>query len=125
MATWKDMSVASYRAALAMAKLKNHRSAISRAYYSAFAALVHEIRRETKVFATGYEHPQHHQMGRYIKRSRSLALGSDQRQIREALARLYRARLDADYRKDAIQTDSDLKSAIADLDYILRTVGVI
>jgi uncharacterized protein (UPF0332 family) len=124
MATWEQMSTSCLKATEALARLRNRRSAISRAYYAAFAAVTGEIRKRTHEFPKGYEHPPHPQLGRYVKRHLTHMTHPDRDDLRDALLRLYEARLDADYRHQTDPTDADVRSAMADAVYVRQSVGL-
>ncbi|QNN25259.1 HEPN domain-containing protein [Planctomycetales bacterium ZRK34] len=125
MATWQDMSLAAMKAARLLAGRKNHRSAINRAYYAAFSAMTNEIRKRTHEFPRGYEHPPHVRVGSYIKRFLTDRTKAHRDELRDAMARLYAARVEADYRHESTPTDREMGNAMVDALYIMESVGVI
>lgn len=122
MATWSEMSLACFHAAIVLASLKKRRSAVNRAYYAAFSAVTGEIRKRTLDFPNGYEHPPHHQLGRYVKRHLTDLSQRDRDDLRDALVRLYEARLDADYRHEDDPTDHEVRDVMSDARYVLDSL---
>lgn len=103
---------------------KNHRGAINRAYYAAFSAMTAEIRKRTMDFAHGYEHPRHIELDRYIKKFLIDRSKADRQDLRDEIKRLYRARVEADYRHAAGLDDRDVRDARHDADYVLQSLAV-
>jgi hypothetical protein len=97
LATWRDLSLDSLRAAKTLAGEGCLRSAVSRSYYAAYCAVTSELVTRGVAFARGWSNPAHDQMPDLV--SNNLALPPDRRRrLRKALRILRRAREDADYR---------------------------
>jgi uncharacterized protein (UPF0332 family) len=122
--SWADMSSQAWSAARMLAGSNNRRGALNRAYYAAFAALTSEIRKRTMTFPAGYEHPPHVQMGRFVKRCFDDRSKADRQDLRDAIKRLYQARIEADYRHEARFTDTDVRNALFDARFILHSMEI-
>lgn len=70
----------------------------------------------------GFEHPPHTQLGRFVKKYLTTMTKADRDEIRLALARLYEARIDADYRHESDPSDADMRSAMADASFVIESV---
>jgi uncharacterized protein (UPF0332 family) len=119
------MSLANFEAMKTLTKLKNRRSAISQAYYAAFSAVTFEVRKRVSDFPGGYEHPPHNQVGRYLRKHLVDYSHADRVDLRDAMMRLYEARVDADYRKDAVFSDRDVSTVVIDARYVMESLGVL
>lgn len=117
------MSMKSWKAAVALQKLRNHRSCVSRFYYAAFSAVTAEVRKVAHHFPNGFEHPPHPQMGKAIKRHLVQFDRPERNELRDAMSRLYNARLDADYRHQADPGDADARNAMRDARYVMESLG--
>lgn len=122
MSSWMEMSDASRRAMQALAGLKNRRGAVNRAYYAAFSATTAALRKRVSQFPHGFEHPPHTQLGRFVKKHLTTMTKADRDEIRLALARLYEARIDADYRHESDPSDADMRSAMADASFVIESL---
>ena len=109
-------------AARELEKRKNWRSATNRYYYAAFSAITAHLRKRTMEFPNGYEHPPHRQVGRFIKRYLVELPKADRDELRDALARLYRAREDADYRHEISLAHDTVRQSRLDYDYVKSTI---
>jgi len=103
-ATWEDVGVNSFRAAVELfdAGGSRYRSAVSRFYYAAFALLTHELSRRGAPFHAGRETPSHAELPRLIEAH--LNQFSEQRRanLARTVAELYRDRLAADYSRERV-----------------------
>ncbi|NJL31042.1 MAG: HEPN domain-containing protein [Phycisphaerales bacterium] len=119
------MSLKNRNAAVLLAQAKNHRSAVSRAYYAAFSAITCELRKYTLEFENGNEHPPHRQIGRFIKKYFVGLSRAERDDLRDVLARLYQARIDADYRHEAEFSDEVARLALSDMEYVLESLELV
>ena len=122
---WSDMGRQAWKAAVDLGKLRNRRSCVSRAYYAAFSAVTAEIRKITTDFPKGFEHPPHPQLGKAVKKHLTHFSKHDRDELRDALSRLYSARLDADYRHEAEPDADSTRNALRDARYVLQSMGEI
>lgn len=122
--SWTEMSVEAWKADRSLQKLKKHRASANRFYYSAFSAVTAECRKRTTDFAFGYEHPAHRSLGREIKKLLTTMTKQDRDDLRDAVKRLYDARIDADYHADAPVGDVIVRNAMRDARFVLDSLGV-
>src|SRR5438477_821532 len=108
------MSFSALRAARLLRYEKNWRGSINRAYYAAFSAVSAELRKRVREFPHGFEHPPHWQTGLYIKKFFTHMSKADRNELRDAVTRLYAARLDADYRHATSIAEAECRSALVD-----------
>lgn len=113
MATWEDVGVDSFRAAVELfdAGGSRYRSAVSRFYYAAFALLTHELsRRGGAPFHAGRETPSHAELPRLIE-AHLIQFGEERRaNLARTVAELYRDRLDADYSVQRIDKTAAMRA---------------
>ena len=99
MATWVEMSIDAYKAASAL-RSTHERSAISRAYYAAYAAVTNELKKVPSL-TLDYEdnNPRHSKLPKYVQHGFS-ELDHDPQTVQEIkrnLKDLMRDRIRADY----------------------------
>jgi uncharacterized protein (UPF0332 family) len=120
---WNEVALDSYRAAQELRKVRP-RSCVSRAYYSAHAALTRALLR------VGYQPPQRHQTPPHQQMARLIgehlaSLGPGKvRELRSSIRRLYAARLEADYVNTASIDGAIALGSVRDAASVLRALEV-
>lgn len=122
--TWLDMSEQAWKAGRVLQSNRKHRACANRFYYAAFSAVTAELRKHKSNFAYGYEHPPHREIGREIKRMLTNFSKQDRDDLRDAVRRLYDARIDADYHANAPMTSTLTRNAMRDARFVLTSLGV-
>lgn len=97
MATWKELSLDSLRAAQKLLDEGHLRSSVSRSYYAAYCAVAGELARRSVRFARGWNNPAHEQLTVLIRNGLPLQIGT-RRRLTRAVRRLRFARQNSDYR---------------------------
>lgn len=99
MATWPEIGIDNFRAAVALYDGGCYRNAVSRFYYAAFAALTHElIRRGARpAFRDGRNTPGHTELPRLIRVYFTHMSTGKLNNLTAQVTGLYLDRLEADY----------------------------
>jgi uncharacterized protein (UPF0332 family) len=115
MATWRSLSKDSWQSAKLLLKEKHARSAISRAYYSAYSAVANVMVERGVVFPHDWNNPGHDQLIPWVSGQRNWSR-KRRRILLKSLRRIRKAREDADYRpglsidiEEAIQSLKDAR----------------
>lgn len=122
--SWSKMSADAWTSATVLQKLKKHRASANRFYYSAFSAVTAECRKKKSIFTFGYEHPPHHEVGKEMKKLFTHMTKQDRDDLRDAVKRLYDARIDADYHANVQLGDTEIRNAMRDAQFVLNSLGV-
>jgi uncharacterized protein (UPF0332 family) len=121
--TWVEMAQNNLLAAKRMCKA-HPRSAISRAYYAGHAVLANALIAAGYTPSAPYETAPHKQqpllIGRYLASSGAVLVTD----LSQAISRLYKGRLDADYSRLASIDNSHAKEAIRDAVEIFTLLNV-
>ena len=122
MATWQEIGIDNFRAAVALYDGGFYRNATSRFYYAAFSLLTYELARKGVVFRLGRQTPAHAELAELIVEN--LTQFTETRRVAIALVtlRLYRLRLDADYFQQRIDRRAGEK-ARRDAERLFRYFG--
>ena len=97
MPTWRELSEDSLQAAETLLQDGRYRSCVSRAYYTAYCAVTHEIVQKLTTFSYGRNNPSHELLPSYIQNNLTISrIKKDIVSTLTSLLRLYRE--DADYR---------------------------
>ena len=115
MASWEELyewnvaSVAQLRGKKpGFADQRFYRSAVSRAYYAAYAAVTRRLVEAGTTFSKGWNNPEHSELPRLIQQQLAGRYSSSQlKEMAAAIRRLRSARIDADYRPQRL-VDRDL-----------------
>jgi uncharacterized protein (UPF0332 family) len=123
--SWKIVCIDAFKAAQ---NLKAYpRSCISRAYYAAYAAAAYAlVSSKGVVFALGRDGPGHEQLPNLV--GNHLATELDFRtlkMVKKALRRLYSARLQADYKPNALLSHLEATQALLDANTVLLKLGML
>ena len=123
MATWQEIGIDNFQAAVALYDGGYYRNATSRFYYAAFSLLTFELARTGVVFRLGRQTPAHAELAELIVEH--LAQFTEMRRVAIALVvlRLYRLRLDADYSQQRLDRRAAEK-AKRDAERLFRYFGV-
>jgi uncharacterized protein (UPF0332 family) len=123
LATWRELSRDSLRAAQLLLEEGHLRSSVSRAYYAAYCAVSDQLSQRGVSFAHGWNNPSHDQLPALVRNNLALAVNR-RRQLSRAIRRLRTAREDADYRP-GIAVDRTLALAcVHDAIFVVETLEV-
>jgi uncharacterized protein (UPF0332 family) len=99
--SWSNLAIDSLQAARTLLGRQRYRSAISRGYYAAYAALTHELARDPSItFESGRNNPGHRQLWHLVLASQQLSARFDRTElleIQDLMNSLRSAREVADY----------------------------
>jgi uncharacterized protein (UPF0332 family) len=123
MATWNEIALDSFDAAVTLLPANRLRSCISRAYYAAYSAVAGQMHRLAVIFPHGWNNPGHDQLIRWLIDARKLP-PNRRRQLVKALRRLRKARENADYRPGITITKGDAVQLLKEAAMILRLLEV-
>lgn len=123
MATWREMSQDSRRAAQEALIAGRLRSSISRAYYAAYCAVTSRLSGKI-TFDYGGNNPAHSDLPNLIFHNLNVASETARRDIRQAVAQLWKARVEADYVPTAYIDRDIALNALRDASRILRLLEI-
>ena len=113
MATWRELSEDSLRAAEALLREGHYRSSVSRSYYAASCAATHETVQKLTTFSHGWKNPTHEKVPVYVQSNLTMPLAQKVVVVNLINAlRLFRE--DADYRPQVIIGAQAASNAIRD-----------
>lgn len=125
MANWDDIARDNLQAAGLLQQAGHYRSSISRSYYAAFSAVTLVLQRSLCSMPNGWETPQHRDVPQLIEKTLRNRLKRPRlSQLKLAIRRLYRARLEADYRSVVQLRPDVVRDARRDACYVFRMLGV-
>ena len=123
MPKWEEVSQDAFRAAGELWRTGRFRSNASRAYYAAFSALTLKLRGKAP-FPPQFETPHHRDVPSLIGRFLTEYYPKGRRELQTAVRRLYKARLDADY-KVSVDTSKEIGlRSLRDAAFVLKSCGV-
>lgn len=124
MASWADMALDSLAAAKGLRAGGHVRSCLSRAYYSAYAAVTAELPRDS-IGSAGRSNPTHLQLAKMAKHNLDPARFGEpvRRDVARRLRRLQSLRIAADYDPEGSLDVSDAAESVMNAEWIVRTVG--
>ena len=108
---WNMMASSSYGAAGLLAQERYERSAVSRAYYAVYSRIAHVLASRGLTFADGREGPGHEQLADLVLHHLRM-LGQYRWYVAEDLRKLYKMRLEADYRPSHPVGVTDAQKAV-------------
>jgi uncharacterized protein (UPF0332 family) len=120
--TWTEVG-RNCRAAAQLLKEHHPRSSVSRAYYAAFSALNDRLLRH-KGPPLRYETHLHQQIPDLIEAHLLKGSIKSRRALRTTIVRLYKARLEADYKLTRSIDDSVALNALRDAKSVFRVLGI-
>lgn len=120
MEDWESIAKDNLIAAKALVLDSRWRSAVSRAYYSAYAAITSRL--SDAEFPDDREGPGHDMLPRLVMTYLSLMKVYERRQIATVAFRLYRQRLVADYRRTETVGERDARAAVRDAQWLQKMV---
>lgn len=120
MEDWESIAKDNLIAAKALVLDSRWRSAVSRAYYSAYAAITSRL--TDADFPDGREGPGHDVLPRLVMTYLSLMKVYERRQVATAAMRLYRQRILADYRTTETVSEKDARAAVRDAQWLQKMV---
>lgn len=122
MTTWRDIATENEQAAKELLRAGRYRSAVSRAYYSAYAMVTHRLVSSGAVPKRDTQNPSHRALPMMVEGNLAGLSDWHRRDLKSATRRLYEARLDADYRPGVVV---DRAVAVRSLSELAITVGLI
>jgi len=130
MATWAELSRESFRAARMAMQNGYYRSSVSRAYYSAYAAVTQALVDRKISFAVGRQGPGHEQLATLVDgnlgklRGAKRVRANERRLIKANLNMLHENRLDADYRPTRDVEQDVARNSLIAASRIAGTFGI-
>lgn len=112
MASWRDIATENEEAAKELLRTGRFRSAVSRAYYAAYASVTGRLVESGAVPKSGVANPSHKALPLMVEGNLPGLAAWQRRDLKAATRRLYEMRLDADYRS---QVDVDRTVAVRSL----------
>lgn len=123
MDTWHDMGERNQQAARQLTRSQQYRSALSRAYYAAFAFVTEKLAAANVHFGVGRSSPAHRDLRHLVAASLAQHWAAAQAQeVDRALADLYKQRLNADYVDGWRPTRAAAKDALLALETVVRAL---
>ena len=123
MATWRDLSLECRQAAQNLLRENCLRSSINRSYYSAYAALSGKLEGKV-IYREGRNNPAHADLPTYILHNLDALSPKDRFDLKKAIGRLWKARVDADYIPTAYIDRNIALDVLRDLNAILLALEV-
>jgi uncharacterized protein (UPF0332 family) len=126
MATWREVANDNYGAASELVNRERWRSAISRAYYAAFALVAGALKRKGVAMPRDWEGPAHVKMAALVC-DHLTELRDVRWRVFHCVRRLYALRLDADYRPSLASNNGEARSALGlmiDVFHAFREAGI-
>lgn len=120
MEDWESIAKDNLIAAKALVLDSRWRSAVSRAYYSAYAAITSRLIDVN--FSYGREGPGHDVLPKLVMTYLSVMKVYERRQVATAALRLYRQRIVADYRSSESVGEKDARAAVRDAQWLQKVV---
>jgi len=112
MVTWRDIAAENETAAKQLNRAGLYRSAVSRAYYAAYAAVVGRL---SAAGAVSERNPSHRALPVMVEGNISGLRDWQRRNLKAITRRLYNARLEADYRGDVVVGVEMARQSLMDL----------
>lgn len=122
MATWRDIATENEEAAKELLRAGRFRSAVSRAYYAAYAIVTGKLVEAGAVPKTGESNPSHKALPLMVEGNLPGLSAWERRDLKSTTRRLYSTRIDADYRST---TDVDRGTAVQSLSDLGRAVRLL
>ncbi len=123
MATWQEMSLNSRKAAKEALVLNCLRSSISRSYFAAYCAVTSQLAGKF-TFSHGSNNPAHSDLPNMILNNLSAVPENQRHEIRKALRRLWKSRIEADYVPNAFMDRHIAMNALRDASGVLLKLGI-
>ena len=120
--TWDDLSRENLAAAKLLASAGLLRSAVSRAYYAAYAAVSAKLVGKTS-FPAGRHGPSHDRLPKLAMNYLSSLPVYERRRVSNASWRLYQRRVDSDYKPPVVIGSNLVRESIQDAAFIIRLVA--
>lgn len=120
---WRQISLDSYRAAKLLQEQKRWRSSVSRSYYAAYCSVAGELEGKAH-YPHGIKNPPHESLPDLVMTYLTTMSFAKRRQLASTLVRLFRDRVDADYRPMRIVDRSTAALATVAAYGLLRSLGV-
>jgi len=123
LATWREMSLDSRRAAQEALTAGRLRSSISRSYYASYCAVTSRLSGRFTFDYSG-NNPAHSDLPNLIFYNLNVVDESVRRDIRKAVAQLWKARIEADYVPTAYIDRDIALNALRDASRVLRLLEI-
>jgi uncharacterized protein (UPF0332 family) len=120
--SWKEISRENLVAAKSLSQDARWRSAVSRAYYAAYAAVAGALEGLAQ-YPEGRHGPSHDRLPKLVMTYLTMLRISERRRVAAAAVRLYRRRIAADYRPLESVDDDLARACVQDASIILRAVN--
>ena len=124
MATWAEMSVDNRKAAQNLLDAECYRSSISRAYYTAYCAITSQLAGKY-TFPFGGNNPSHPDLPNMILNNLPALPEYRRREIKQAVERIWHARVEADYAPSAYIDRAQAVNALRDAARVLALLEVL
>lgn len=122
-ARWRAISLNSRKAAEKLLEAECYRSSVSRAYYTAYAAITSVLIRQGITLAHDGNNPNHISLPTRVLNNLTFLPLTTRFDLNKALRRLYAARIEADYNSDAAVNGAVVFEALRDMNRILTLLA--
>lgn len=123
MATWAQMALNNSKAAKELLNAECYRSSISRAYYAAYCAITSQLAGKY-TFPFGGNNPSHPDLPILVMHNLPALPEYKRREIRQAIRKLWKARVEADYGPQAYIDRNFALGSLRDANRILLLLEV-
>ena len=122
--TWNDMSRENQAAAAHLVTGGHHRSCVNRAYFAAYCAVTGALEKGGVDFGHGGNNPTHGDLPNLIVHNLTTLRKPERAKVRQALQRLQKRRVVADYVPTVAVDMQDARSALRDARLVLDRLGL-
>ncbi|MEK6702082.1 MAG: HEPN domain-containing protein [Planctomycetota bacterium] len=123
MLSWNDIAVQSATVARRLVHQGEERSSVSRAYYAAYSMMTARLWGQGLKSFGGRGNPSHAQLPRLVKETMTGLNPAARREASQAIRRLYKYRVIADYLPGNLLDEGSRREALRDLLLIERANG--
>jgi uncharacterized protein (UPF0332 family) len=124
MAKWHELAQDSLAAAGELTRSGRHRSAVSRAYYAAFAAATMRLHSAGVPFPADWDGPAHRDLPRLIEMNLPRPDLGKRRKLKQLVQNLYNTRISADYKPGHSIGSVEARSAVNYAGMVLKSLEV-
>jgi uncharacterized protein (UPF0332 family) len=123
MTTWRDIAMENEQAAKELLRAGHYRSAVSRAYYAAFASINDCLVNAGTVRTSDRQALSHRALPAMVEGNISGLATWQRRDLKASARRLYELRLDADYRASVVVDWRVAKQSLSELGKAMRLLA--